>query len=635
MQTWTSEEQQAVETELHRIADSLLPAIRPDAVRAGLQAGGSVDLFNGTAGVVLFFLRMYDHYKLPYYMQACIAATGTLLHHPAVRQQEYYTLYTGATGLLYLCIKMYEATGEKEYLQHSMQLLEEFEQGIFGQVVQDDLISGHAGNIFLLTYLYGHTQNEALPALIRRLTDKMIRHARIAPQGLRWGHIKRSFDCLTGFSHGASGIAYALLQAAQYFRDDGLQYLAEQALTYEMLHYDKATANWLDLRLTTTSLSPADILDWNMPTFLKYASNVNSWAHGAAGAGLARLFAWCVTGHDMYAQHARLALERSLLDLQKLHRGDFTLCSGYGGIASFILYAANVLNQPQLQLQVQHTALAAVRYYQQHGTYNSYIPGNNNDPGLFSGMAGVGVLLLSALSYPGRDAITHPAVCAAAPYHTSPLYKPGEVKMLLFSRYYPITISLLQPEREFFTTVAGIHDLEMQLQQRIVKLPPAQRIKVQDCYTFEHGIASLWKQHKGLLYYTEYKKLLQAAAMQLLNEPADRLLHAALLPVDHVKLCSTRWSWHKHENAQPHSDGCHYLFYSHEQGISTFPAGPLTAAIMSHLAPGRTLMTVMQQILETHFAEADAAAHDQISRAITNQVRSLLQQCFITYSPYK
>jgi hypothetical protein len=614
MHTWAPEEEQILEAELFRIAGDLLHTISPDAIRTRLNEGSSLDLFNGTAGVILCCLRLYEHYQLSGHLQACRSATETLLQHPAVLQQEYYTLYTGATGLLFLCIKMYDATGEASYLSHALRLLRHFEPGILEKVVQDDWISGHAGNIFVLSYLHAYTKDNALPGLIRQLTDKIIHQARIAPQGLRWGHIKRSFDCLTGFSHGAAGIAYALLQAARYFQDEGLQYLATQSLAYEMQYYDKATANWLDLRLTSTHLSADDILDWQPSTFRKYASNVNSWAHGAAGIGLARLYAWQLTGEACYAEHVQLAIQRSLQDLQELKRGDFTLCSGYGGIAAFLLYAANVLQRPELRLPVRQTALAAVRYYQQHGTYNSYVPGNNNDPGLFSGMAGVAYLLLSALSPGKQDAVTHPSI--PGPSHTTPLYQPGEVKMRLFSPYYKATISLLQIAREDMAAVEDIQAFEALLLQKITALPSAERLKAQDSYTFEHAIAILWQAHKGLLYYTQYKEHLQASASSLLEAQDAHLLQTILLPVGNVKLCN------------------HHLLYSHEQGISTFPIGRLTAIIMERLAPGKTLLTVIQQIQEMYFKDADTLALQQLTQAIITQTRSLLQQCFITSIPH-
>src|SRR5690606_36638977 len=112
-------------------------------------------------------------------------------------------------------------------------------------------------------------------------------------------------------------------------------YLAEEALAYEMLYYDAAASNWLDLRLTSTRLEEADIMDWQTDRFRKYASDANSWAHGAAGVGIARLYAWQVTGKDCYLQQAQAALQRCLEDARQLPRGDVTLCSGYGGIAAF------------------------------------------------------------------------------------------------------------------------------------------------------------------------------------------------------------------------------------------------------------------------------------------------------------
>lgn len=612
MHTWAPEEKQIVEAELLRIANSLLPTISRDAVRTRLEEGGSIDIFNGTAGVILFFLRLYEHYKWPYYLEVCQSATDTLLQHPAILQQDYYTLYTGATGLIFLCIKMYEATGDESYLSHALRLLKHFERGILENVVQDDLISGHAGNILLLTYLHAHTKDDALPGLIRQLTDKIIHHARIAPQGLRWGHVKRSFDCLTGFSHGASGIAYALLQAAQYFRDGGLHYLAQQALAYEMLYYDEPNNNWLDLRLTSTRVSTDDLLNWSPSVFRKYASNVNSWAHGAAGIGLARLYAWQLTKEDSYAQHIQVIVHRCLQDLQELKRGDFTLCSGYGGVAAFLSQAAVVLQRPGLHLSLQQTALAAVRYYQQHGTYNSYVPGNNNDPGLFSGMAGVGCLLLSALSPTADDALTHPAIPVSS--NTTSLYQPGEVKMLLFSRYYKTTMSLLELDMKDMAAVDDMGAFEALLLKRITLLPSVEHLKALDDYTLEHDIANLWKQHKGLLYYTQYKELLEASARELLNAPPGQLMQTVLLPAGDFRLCST-----------PH----HYLSCSHEHGVSTFPVGRLTIILLNTLAAGGTLQDIIRQILDDHFTDTDGVTQQQITKAVIDQVLSLLRQGLI------
>ncbi|WP_217603649.1 lanthionine synthetase LanC family protein [Chitinophaga sp. GbtcB8] len=617
-----------IEEEVFRIAAQLLHVIHPDVIVNGSQG---TDLFNGSAGVILFYLRLYDHCKDPLYLQACERAAAVLLERPAIRRQEYFTLYTGATGLIYLCIKMYEATNTKKYMDHALALVQHFEPGILQQVVQDDFMSGHAGNIFLLTYLHAHTGNESVKMLTRSLTDKLIQQARMAPQGLRWGHVKRSYDCLTGFSHGASGIAYALLQAAQYWGDEGLTYLAEQALHYEMLYYDAAANNWLDLRLTSTHLYEADIMDWQAANFRKYASDANAWAHGAAGVGIGRLYAWQLTRTPSYLQQVNQALERCLKDVQLLQRGDFTLCSGYGGLASFLLQAAGILQRPQLRLAAQQTALAAVQFYRQQGVYNTYVPDANNDPGLFSGLAGVGYFLVNTLLPYQEDAITHPIICKASGKKTAPLYAPGEVRRKLFMRYYGRTITLLQ-EEECWQVADDIPELESILVRRITTSPEAECLFITDCFRFEQSLTALWQQHKGFLCYAKRKELLQAAVEKLRAASPAQLLQTVFIPVSNIQLCYTTWPWHEpglpnRENVSP--QGYYYIHHSHEQGISTYPLTGFAALLLNNLQEGKTLQRVISSIWDTHFNRDTSTSIQPVTTAAITQIKALLQQYFI------
>ncbi|WP_161964210.1 lanthionine synthetase LanC family protein [Chitinophaga flava] len=611
MASLTEKDIQIIETELRRIAAVLLPAIQPEAVTQ------RTDLFNGSAGVILFYLRLYEHYQDPEYLQTCITAADTLLYHPDIMQQQYYTLYTGASGLLYLCIKMYETTGRQHYLDRALALVVHFKEGILRGVVQDDFLSGHAGNIFVLTYLYAYTQDKDLLVMIKALTDIMVIHARIAPQGLKWGHVKMSYDCLTGFSHGASGIAYALMQSAAYFQDEGLYYLATQALDYEMQYYDPETLNWIDLRLTSTHLREEDIFSWQLSRFREYASDTNTWAHGAAGVGMARLYAWQQLQRPDWLQHVQYALQRSLEDAQLLKRGDFTLCSGYGGIFFFLLQAAVLLERPDLRLSAQQIALQAVHNYQQYGTYNSYVPAEPMDPGLFSGLAGVGYMLLSALMPFREDTILHPVIRGTCQQAISPLYAPGEIKQRLFSRYYPNTVKQLSQYGKRLPDAADIHTLEILLQQEIAALSSATR----DCFAFEYQLTAMWKAHQGLLCHTRRKELLMADAGLLQDGPQDTWLHTVFVPVEQVQFCHTQWPWHLQGGTMDAGD-YYYLVQSHEYGISVFPVGKLVAFIFSNLQPGRTL----QDIVTLLFGQA---AGEQAAAAIITQTLMMIQQGFI------
>ncbi|SJZ65479.1 Lanthionine synthetase C-like protein [Chitinophaga eiseniae] len=598
-----------IDTEVRRIAAAVLPALQPDVIAV------KTDLFNGSAGVILFYLRLYEHYGGQHYLEVCITTADTLLYHPEIVQQQYYTFCTGATGLLYLCIKLYEVTGQSRYLDRAVVLTAHFKEGIQQRVVQDDWLSGHAGNLFVLTYLYVHTQEEHLLPLIRSLTDTLIEQARAAPKGLRWGHVKMSYDCLTGFSHGASGMAYAWMQVAACFRDEGLQYLAEQALDYEMQYYDPAARNWLDLRLTNTSIERENFFHWDIRRFREDAAATNTWAHGAAGVGIARLFAYRKEPRAEWLAQLQDAVQRSLDDAQQLKRGDFTLCSGYGGIVFFLLQAAAALRQPALRQKAETLALQAVRYYEEQGTYNSYVPTMMQDAGLFSGLSGVGYMLVSVLMPFREDTVLHPVIRTNS--HVSPLYATGEVKHRLFSKYYPHTLRLLIATGWALPDAQDIGMLETVLCKAVTALPEESRPQVADAFAFEQQCTALWKEHRGWLYYTRRKEI----AGHLPEMATEVLLQLKWTVTAQVRLCRTHWQWDQQE-VDSTAGEYYYLLQNHEYGVAVFPVGKLTAAIFDHLQGGYTLEETLVRCF-------NAADREQAVTTLVAQTLSLSRQYFI------
>lgn len=601
--------QRIIDAEVRCIAAAVLPALQPEAVAV------RTDLFNGSAGVILFYLRLYEHYGEQHYLDTCVTAADTLLFHPGITQQQYYTFCTGATGLLYLCVKLYEATGRERYLDRALALTAHFKEGILHGVIQDDWLSGHAGNIFVLTYLHAYTQDEAVLSLVRSLTDILIQQARVAPKGLRWGHVKMSYDCLTGFSHGASGIAYAWMQAAAYFRDDGLQYLAAQALAYEMLYYDPQARNWLDLRLTNTAIERDSFSHWDIYRFREDAAATNTWAHGAAGVGMARLFAYKREPCAGWLAQLQAVVQRSLEDARQVKRGDFTLCSGYGGIVFFLLQAAEVLQRPALRKAAQTLAFRAVCHYRQHGTYNSYVPTMMQDAGLFSGLSGVGYMLVSVLMPFREDTILHPVMDVGR--SAAPLYAPGEVKQQLFSKYYQHTIRLLTATGWVLPDTQDIESLETVLCDAITALSEESRLQAADAFAFEQLRTSLWKEHRGLLYYARRR----AFTDHLPGVAPDVLLCIKWTIAEQVRLCRTQWQWDQQEVSQQTGE-YYYLFQNHEYGVAVFPVGRLTAAIFDHLQGGYTL----EETLVRCFNVAD---REQAVTTLIAQALSLSRQGFI------
>lgn len=614
------------EEEVFRIADTLLDSLQQDKdgyywQRRRLNDSGTAiplpettDIFNGSAGTILFFLALYRYQPDDRYIDCCRRVLDRLLKKAYADAPAYYTFYTGATGLIYVCINMYEVTGAYRYIEEAIQLASYLEQGFSKGVVKDDLLSGHAGNLLVLSYLYAHSKEQSLSGIIRQIADTLISHARIADAGLKWDNEKFAYDSLTGFSHGAAGIAYALLETGRYFGDEALCYLGEQALAYEMQYYDAEKNNWMDLRVNSLQIPHDEILNWNLESFKKRMSDACSWAHGAAGASLARLQAFHITGNALYAEQARMGIQRTLQDLSTASRNNYTLCSGYGGHILLLLKAGQVLGDMSLYAQAERHARDALRFFQQQGTYNSNAALSHDDPAFLSGLAGMGYLYLQFLLPYDGNTVLHPLIPGHAKEHgISALYDIAKVKADILGCHFKQTLSLLMPDTLPWNKIGDIQELEQYLIQRINN---DQQEELLETYTFESAMTSLWKMHKGMLCYRKKAQQLQIISRNIQQHDDHALLNEKLVLCSHVKIHSSR--------------SAYQVMYCHEQGVAIASVNRLPGLVLSQLQYPGTIATIITSISDIHFPDQSIEIRQRVSKAILEQVRSLLQHGLIT-----
>ncbi|MGY0038392.1 lanthionine synthetase LanC family protein [Pedobacter sp. NJ-S-72] len=318
---------------------------------------------------------------------------------------------------------------------------------------------------------------------------------------MKWDYnqSKSAFDSLAGFSHGASGIAYCLMQVGNYFKNDGLIYLAEQTLAYEMQYFHTESGNWLDLRLGKYRLSLPNIHQWDLNIFLPEMKKVNSWAHGAGGVGLARLYAWQLTGKELYFQQCQLVMERCLKDLEKLDRTDFTLCSGYTGLLlPFLSEFSSLIEKDYSRLFASVTDQAKSQYEKKR-SYNTYISANQFDYGLLSGKAGVGYTLLYLLNQEMDNAVypvlpqsekLPPAVASHSKF---------AIQRRIFLAHYTKTIDCLNSfEPDFMQELQAedINEFEQKICQKIRGSKELEDSGIAEVFDFENKMAIRWKLHK-------------------------------------------------------------------------------------------------------------------------------------------
>ena len=191
---------------------------------------------------------------------------------------------------------------------------------------------------------------------------------------------------LTGFSHGASGMAAALARLAQATGQERFAEAARRAIAYERSVFVEEKDNWPDFR---NSQEPNAFM-W-------------SWCHGAPGILLSRLV---ILKNGLADEHtanelqvARASTVKALVDLIHGKQGDLPahLCCGVLGLAALLRIDADT-HGCALDQVVQEAESKLVKQAQRTGSYTffSVDTGSLNLPGLFTGKAGVALALLEA-----------------------------------------------------------------------------------------------------------------------------------------------------------------------------------------------------------------------------------------------
>jgi lantibiotic modifying enzyme len=557
-----------VEKEVERIAAELMHRCE--------KGGESTDIFNGSGGILLFFLSLYKYNKKQCYLQTALAIANRLLQHADISSPRYYTFYGGAAGVLYICTQLYKSTGNTAYLDKVLELERSYRTGFRERVTPCDLLSGQAGILLAVSHVYAYTKEKSLLTTIDSVVGRLVSGAHIARKGLKWDTFKHSYDSLTGFSHGASGIAFALSQAGHYFGASGLQYLAEQAFQYEATYFDAHTGNYMDLRIGVERMQNIHreynnvLYEWPLSAFQPTMSGISSWAHGAAGCALSRLFAFDATREQVYVEQAEKALACSWHYFLHQQYIDYSLCSGYGGIAAVFVQAAKTLDEPVWHTKALHIAAAAIDYYNKQGTYNSKVPQHITDHGLFSGIAGVGYWLLGCLQSFGADDVIHPGLVTAYPPCSdsniiSEKYTSDFVNRAIYNKYHPETVPL-------------------------------------------------WKQHTGYLQYRQRRLLTQAFLEQYRQLTDEQWLALIFKTANHIVV------------TDKHNEQGQVLYYCHEAGIGHIRLAGFAALLLYHFKKGQSVEAVAVAIQHQLFANESKAS---VQQAIIAQVKELVNAGFL------
>ncbi len=199
---------------------------------------------------------------------------------------------------------------------------------------------------------------------------------------------------LCGLGHGASGPAWAIAEAAWatgVTGASGLPPVVEQALRYERGWFSADRCAWADLREPPVHGARGDWPAWT-----------SAWCHGAFGIGAVRWRIHERTGDLTALAEASAAVDAARAFVTSAARalrsggcGDVTLCHGLGGAIELMLLAYEITGEADhLRAARRAGELVLATRAANQGRWTLGLRRAELVPGLFTGLAGIGVTML-------------------------------------------------------------------------------------------------------------------------------------------------------------------------------------------------------------------------------------------------
>ncbi|MBI4276869.1 MAG: type 2 lantipeptide synthetase LanM [Armatimonadetes bacterium] len=350
----------------------------PESGRLSLEPIG-FGLYNGVAGVAIFFAALHaitgEHRYGDLAVDALRPVRHALLEWP--QRLAAGLGLGGADGIDSVAYGLL-ITGQLLQDEALIALARTAARQITPELVAADrhldVVLGCAGTLLTLLALIEEVGDDDLLDRAVACGHHLVEHRSPTSQGPRAWHDVQGV-ALAGFSHGASGIAYALLRLYHRTGEARFREAALEGLAYEAAIFSPEASNWPDLDARDETASR-----WR-----------TAWCHGATGVGFARLGVFAVVDAPDLRRDLDVAIRTTLAAEHTVDQ----LCCGLAGRAEFLLTAGQRLGRPDL-VDAARRLISEVAARVDRGDVRlmAHLPPGIHIPGLFQGTAGIGYTML-------------------------------------------------------------------------------------------------------------------------------------------------------------------------------------------------------------------------------------------------
>lgn len=344
----------------------------------------SFGLYDGALGIAIFYAAMgkvtqYAHYKE--FSYATMALTSRWLYQvngEIIRNKVGIGGASGIGSIIYAYVTLSKLLDDPSLINHAL-LAASF---ITPKSVQDDdlfdIIDGCSGTILGLITLYKATGDKHILNKARWAGEHLLNNRVDSPEGFKVWATRSGGPMLTGFSHGAAGISYALLQLYELTRETKYLQASKETINYENSKFVQMHQNWLDLRFYD---DPAA----DFPLF------AHEWCNGAPGIGLIRTGMLATLNTHIIREDIKTAIQTTCRT--PLSHLDHWCCGNIGRAEILFTAALKTSNIRWKKAALGITSQVIQKAHQSSGFEASFRYALF-DPTLFKGYAGLGYHLL-------------------------------------------------------------------------------------------------------------------------------------------------------------------------------------------------------------------------------------------------
>ena len=357
--------------------------LRQDNVKSNRWAFApmALDLYGGMSGVALFLAQLGRLSGEEHFTRMARNASDTLRRLAERSRVRVSVLggFEGWGGILYTLTQLGVLFEDPTLLAEAESHVEALPPHISGDR-NLDVIGGVSGCIGGLLALHHTTGSKRALEVAVSCGEHLLATRQPQAQGCGWMTTVPSAQPLSGFSHGASGMAWALMELAAASGQARFGEVAREALAYERTLFVPEQLNWRDPRLAEgegTSAEPP-------------AQSTCAWCYGAPGIGLARARILRHLDTPVLREELRAAVAGTVR--HGFGRND-SLCHGDLGNLEVLASAQAVGEAPEAGALIP-SLLEAVLARAEQRAWRCAVPLGLDTPGLMIGLAGIGWGLL-------------------------------------------------------------------------------------------------------------------------------------------------------------------------------------------------------------------------------------------------